>query len=139
MAYDIFSKYGLDRVHDGDDCDWKDVDGCWKKVASKDVLDSDGFTTEYTWYTDGDRHIFMFGDPDIETPDPDYADWECETQETAQEWFDNYKGFEDSDEFEEDDFDDTPTGNSDFMNEAFDRLYNVTSIKNLNEKLSLRK
>lgn len=70
--------------------------GVWIERASKNVMDSDGFTTDYTWYTNKDgKHIFMFGDKDIETPDEDYADWECESEQCAREWFDNYHGFED--------------------------------------------
>lgn len=38
----------------------------------------------------------MFGDKDIEEPDEDYADWECDSEEEAQEWFDNYDEHEDS-------------------------------------------
>ena len=68
----------------------------WKEVASKEVFDSDNFITDYTWYTNGEKHIFMFGDKDIEEPDEDYADWECDSEEEAQEWFDNYDEHEDS-------------------------------------------
>ena len=32
----------------------------------------------------------MFGDKDIYEPDPDYADWEGDSQEEAYEWFDSY-------------------------------------------------
>ena len=70
----------------------------WEEVASKQVEDSNGFLTDYTMYTDGDRYIFMFGDKEIYTPDPDYADWEAETKESAWEWFNSYNGFEDEDD-----------------------------------------
>ena len=75
------------------------------KVASKSVMDSDGFWTEYTMYynEDEDNYFFIFGDSDIYGPDPAYADWECETNEEAVEWYNSYNGFEDE---EEDDFDD---------------------------------
>ena len=73
--------------------------GVWIERASKNVMDSDGFTTDYTWYTNKDgKHIFMFGDKEIETPDEDYADWECESEQCAREWFDNYNGFETEDD-----------------------------------------
>lgn len=81
-----------------------DTNSEWEEVKSKQVPDSDGFLTDYTWYTNGDIHIFMFGDKDIYTPDRDYADWECDTTAQAQEWFDSYNGFEEeSDDYDEDD------------------------------------
>lgn len=67
----------------------------WEKFATKQVLDSDGFWTDYTWYTDGERHIFIFGDNEVYTPENSDFDWECETAAEAQEWFDSYNGFED--------------------------------------------
>lgn len=132
MSYDIFKVFGLDKIHDSmtEDYDYKDNDpSIWKLVKSKQVLDSDGFQTDYTWYTDGKKHIFMFGDSDITEPDPDYSDWEADTEEEAQEWFNSYTGFADeldSDEwsnFEEDDFEDNYTGDADFINEGFLRTY----------------
>lgn len=130
MSYDIFSKYGLDKIRDLEDCDAK-ISGEWKLVSKKPVMDSDGFMTEYSWYTDGCKHIFMFGDSDIYEPDPDYADWEAETEEEAKNWFNNYNGFEDED-LEDDNFDNTPVGNADFMNEGFDRVYGIKNTS-LNE------
>ena len=67
----------------------------WVKVTSKDVKDSDGFMTEYTWYKDSNgNHIFIFGDSDLYGPDDTYADAEFDSEEAAQEWFDNYFGFD---------------------------------------------
>lgn len=69
-----------------------DDDSEWEELRTKDVLDTDGMLTDYTLYVnrDGSRYICMFGDKDIYEPDPDYADWEGESQEEAYEWFDNY-------------------------------------------------
>lgn len=69
------------------------------KIASKRVKDSDGFYTDYTMYynPDEDNYFFIFGDEDVYGPDPDYADWTCETNEEATEWYNNYNGFEDDD------------------------------------------
>lgn len=67
----------------------------WQEVASKQVLDSDGFLTDYTMYTDGEIYIFMFGDKDIYEPDRDYADWKADSEDRAWEWFNSYSGFED--------------------------------------------
>lgn len=77
--------------------------GEWEEVKSKSVPDSDGSMTDYTWYKGKDEegnelHIFMFGDKDVYTPDRDYADWESESYENAEEWFDNYRGFEEEED-----------------------------------------
>lgn len=130
MAYDIFHSYGLDKVHDSniDDFDYKDNKASWELVNCKSVKDSDGFMTEYCWYTDGNKHIFMFGDSDIYDPDEDYADYVADSENEAQEWFDSYTGFSDDadpwDEFEEDEsVQDIPSGNADFMNDGFASVY----------------
>ena len=71
-------------------------------VKSKEVYDSDGWRTEYTMYYDEveDRYVFVFGDSDLYDPNDGYEefDWECDTEQEANEWFDNYEGFEDLDE-----------------------------------------
>lgn len=75
-----------------------DVDSdTWMKLAQKKVLDSDGFYTDYTLYSneDGTSYIFMFGDEDIYGPDPQYADYECSNWDEAAEWWNDYSGFED--------------------------------------------
>ena len=127
MAYDIFRCYGLDKIHDSmtENFDSKENNpDQWSLVKSKEVMDSDGFYTDYSWYTNGDKHIFMFGDTDLYEPDEDYADWVAETEQEASQWFDSYTGFEeDSEDFDEDDFDETFSGNRDFMNDGFERIY----------------
>lgn len=74
----------------------------WIEVSSKSVTDSDGMLTDYTWYRNqsGDKHIFMFGDKELYEPDESYADWECDSAEEAQEWFDSYNGFDEDDEYD---------------------------------------
>lgn len=69
-----------------------DDDSKWEELRTKHVLDSDGLLTDYTLYvnSDGSQYICMFGDKDIYEPDPDYADWEGDSQEEAYEWFDSY-------------------------------------------------
>lgn len=68
-------------------------------IKSKTVYDYDGFTTEYTMYYDevNDRYVFVFGDSDFYNPNDGYEefDWECDTEQDANEWFENYKGYED--------------------------------------------
>lgn len=74
----------------------------YTEIASKQVPDSDGFLTDYTMYRNINTgtYVFIFGDKDVYTPDNSDFDWECETEEEAKEWFDNYNGF-DKDEFED--------------------------------------
>ena len=68
-------------------------------IKSKEVYDSDGWRTEYTMYYDevNDRYVFVFGDSDYYNPNDGYEefDWECDTEKQANDWFDNYTGFED--------------------------------------------
>lgn len=68
----------------------------YKLLNSKEVYDSDGFTTEYTLYSnaEGDYFFCMFGDSDIYEPDPMYADWDSESYDEAIEWFNSYEGFD---------------------------------------------
>lgn len=129
MDYSIFHSYGLDKIHDSltESYDYKDnnVDQ-WQLVNKKEVLDSDGFLTEYCWYTNGDKHIFMFGDSELYEPDEDYADWVTDTQQEASDWFESYRGFEDSEDENfnfEDDLDEDYKGNANFLNDAFNRVY----------------
>lgn len=72
----------------------------WNEVASKSVKDADGFNTDYTWYTNGTNHIFIFGDKELYGPSDSSPDWECCNENEAKEWFDNYKGFEEAENLE---------------------------------------
>ena len=70
------------------------------RIDSKHVKDSDGFLTDYTWGYDAatDQHIFIFGDSEVYTPEDSSPDWETDSEDTAQEWWDNYVGpYEDDD------------------------------------------
>lgn len=73
---------------------WDEDDSEWIKLNRKPVLDSDGFYTDYTLYTNGHEYICMFGDEDVYGPDPDYADFSTESEEEAMEWFDSYEGMD---------------------------------------------
>lgn len=75
----------------------EEYDTTWIKLAQKQVLDSDGFYTDYTMYSneDGTSYIFMFGDEDIYGPDPQYADHECSNWDEAAQWWNDYNGFVD--------------------------------------------
>ena len=69
---------------------WDEDDSEWIKLNHKYVLDSDGFYTDYTLYTNGHEYICMFGDEEVYGPDPDYADFSTDSEEEAMEWFDSY-------------------------------------------------
>lgn len=76
--------------------DWDDEESEWTEMDSKSVRDSDGFLTDYTWYwranNGKDQHVFVFGDSDLYRPEDGYFDWECDSLEEAQDWFDGYTG-----------------------------------------------
>lgn len=65
----------------------------WEFIKGKMIKDSDGFLTSYDWYrnTDSGLNIFMFG---ADEADPDYADWETESDAEAEDWFNSYTGFD---------------------------------------------
>ena len=71
----------------------------YEYIKSKRVVDSDRFYTDYTMYYDheANKYIFIFGDNDMYDPDNSDPDWECDTQSEANEWFDNYHGFDEDD------------------------------------------
>lgn len=116
-----------------DDSDLE-ADWAWEILDTKRVLDSDGFYTDYTLYTNENEDIYicMLGNRNLYGPDIDYADYETDDENAAWEWFDNYKGFADdyvysseglkssdfSDETFEDDneeYDEASLSSSDFM------------------------
>ena len=104
--------------------------GDWVELRSKSVMDSDGFTTDYTLYTDGEHYICMFGDKDIYEPDIDYADYETESKEDAYDWFENYDNDDTEWEMRADRFDDieSPYYNGDLSDDDFDTV--ITSSQN---------
>lgn len=84
---------------------WYDDDekeSIYKLVARKTVYDVDGFTTDYSWYKNmkSGENVFVFGDSDIYRPEDGDYDWTEENDEAAEEWFDNYRGFEDEEGWE---------------------------------------
>lgn len=74
----------------------------YTEIKTKEVLDRDGFYTDYTMYKDNinDRYVFVFGYKDMYTPDDGIFDWEADTEKEAYEWFDSYNGFAEFDEFD---------------------------------------
>ena len=75
----------------------------WELLRTKKVEDSDGFETDYTLYYNSFDSMYscIFGDNDLYNPDNSEPDWEGESREEADEWFDTYTGFG---EFEDEDF-----------------------------------
>lgn len=68
-------------------------------IDSKEVTDSNGFITEYTWYKSEDgNNVFIFGDPDMYRPEDGNYDYQTEDDNIAYEWFNSYTGFDDYDE-----------------------------------------
>ena len=62
----------------------------WFLVDYKSVMDSDGFMTDYAWYTNGETNVFVFGDMDLYRPEDGYWDWEEENDDAAETWFSSY-------------------------------------------------
>lgn len=102
------------------------------RIDIKHVTDSDGFLTDYTWWYDDatGQHIFIFGDSELYTPGDTDPDWETDSEETAQEWWDNYVGPYDDEDYDieenlnpinEDSIDDKP----------WDRLDSIHRILNV--------
>ena len=100
--FEYFDECRANQFADDDSID-TDL-GPWEEMESKQVEDSDGFMTDYTWYVkdndDGsETHVMIFGDQDLYTPMNSEPDAEFDAEDTAREWFDSYKGFtEDLDE-----------------------------------------
>lgn len=67
----------------------------YELLDHKEVLDSDGTTTDYALYYDPENNEWfcMFGDMEIYPPDPAYSDMSFDDETAAYEWFENYDGF----------------------------------------------
>ena len=62
----------------------------WELLDRKDILDCDGFWTEYSLYTDGERFVCIFGDSELYRPEDGYFDMEFDDEEEAHVWFRNF-------------------------------------------------
>lgn len=81
-------------------CNSEASDNRYEKLRTKEVMDSDGWLTDYTMYYDHltEQYVFVFGDNDIYDPETADHDYECEDKESAYEWFENYSStYEDED------------------------------------------
>lgn len=87
-----------------EDFDMIDNNSRFEFIDKKIVYDYDGFTTDYTMYYDNenDEYIFIFGDSDTYSPDNTDPDWVEDSEEAAYEWFDEFTGYDESDELTED-------------------------------------
>ena len=101
----------------------------WEYYGKKSVMDSDGFWTDYTMWHNlaDDTWACFFGDSDIYTPENSDPDAEFDTQEECQEWFDDYKGFEE-DEWYEDDIEESQNINSNSLADLFERVHDKDEI-----------
>lgn len=74
----------------------------WEMITSKYVKDADGFYTQYTMYRNLETglYVFVFGDDDLYVPEDGWFDFETESKEEAWEWFNDYNGFEDDDDYD---------------------------------------
>ena len=72
----------------------------YERIKGKSVMDTDGFYTDYTMYYDTllDKYVFVFGDEELYSPGSGNFDWECDSEQEANEWFNDYNGY---DEYEE--------------------------------------
>lgn len=63
----------------------------WTFIKSKEVEDSDGFLTDYTWYEGSDgTQVMVFGDNDIYKPEDGYFDITFTDRKQAEDWFNSY-------------------------------------------------
>lgn len=101
LADDIDDSYLIEDDENYYDDDITSNPNIFKEIASKSVPDFDGFMTDYTMYlnTDTGEYVFVFGDKEAYGPENSSFDWECETEERAWEWFNNYRGFDDDDTY----------------------------------------
>ena len=104
-----FEECECDRNIYSEDWDEENVneylsDDRYRLVDKKMVYDYDGFTTDYCLYQDleEDRYFTIFGDSDIYTPYNSEPDAEFDDINSAEEWFENYHGFDDDDTFDDD-------------------------------------
>lgn len=72
----------------------------FERIKGKSVMGTDGFYTDYTMYYDTllDKYVFVFGDEELYSPESGNFDWECDYEREANEWFNDYNGY---DEYEE--------------------------------------
>lgn len=75
-------------------------DSQFELVERKQVMDWDGFYTDYTLYYDvlNDRFVTVFGDRDLYRPEDGDYDAEFDSEWEAREWFDSYRGAEEDDD-----------------------------------------
>ena len=109
------------------------LDDRYDYIDSKEVMDSDGFYTEYTMYYDTleNRYVFVFGDSDIYKPEDEDFDWECETRDEAEAWFNAYNGFEDD---LDESLKDIKDNNIAYYKSSPSRYYNSINKKNFTIK-----
>lgn len=94
-------KYGVIEDYDNnDDEDEDEEETGYEFIQRKQVLDSDGFYTDYTMYRDlaTGKYVFVFGDRDLYKPEDGDFDYEADYEDEAWRWFNSYNGFEDDED-----------------------------------------
>ena len=101
-----------------------DLETEWSVLDTKSVLDSDGFYTDYTLYTNENEDIYicMLGDRDLYEPDIDYADYETDDENAAWEWFNNYEGFADDDVYSSEGLKSSEFSGAELTDDAIDKI-----------------
>ena len=142
LGYSIDYENNESLKEDFDDKDYwlseeNPLDDRYEYIDSKQVLDSDGFVTEYTMYFDtlDNKYVFVFGDSDLYKPEDEDFDWECETRDEAEAWFNAYNGFED--DLDECNLKETQGQNLYLkLRNEIKNSNNVKYLKNLDKKLN---
>lgn len=94
------SVQGIDEEAEPIEASWEDEDSEYLYLEQKDIVDSDGFITQYTMYLAPDgSYVMVYGDPDLYRPEDEWFDAEFDNEAEAYEWFENYNGF--ADDFDE--------------------------------------
>lgn len=104
QGFEVTSEGGYEFDDVDDEDTWVSDDELdFELIDRKSVTDTDSFMTDYSWYQDSNgRHVFVFGDSDMYQPEDGNFDYECEDDNEARSWFDNYKGPGDVEEEYED-------------------------------------
>lgn len=91
-----FSDEDFDYVSSSSNLEDEDDNSEYTMLRTKQVPDSDGFMTDYTLYENNitGEYVCVFGDRDTHSPEDEWFDFETESEDEANEWFDSYTGAE---------------------------------------------
>lgn len=91
-----FSNEDFDYVSSSSNLEDEDDNSEYTMLRTKQVPDSDGFMTDYTLYENNitGEYVCVLGDRDTHSPEDEWFDFETESEDEANEWFDSYTGAE---------------------------------------------